>query len=116
MRVLLQTKTGVYPCNNGASRTIFRGSQKGSHKGSYNGTVQYIDIFRPFLKRTCNFENKRYVPPPFYFIITLKNETQKNVPSCKNVPEILFFSPKPVLPIPMESLRRHLLITGRTGS
>ena len=55
MWVLLQTKTSVFPCNNGAFRIFFKGSQKGSHKGSYNGTGQYIDIFRLFLKRTCNF-------------------------------------------------------------
>ena len=116
MRVLLHPKTSVFPCNNGQFCILFRGSQKGSYKGSYNGTGQYIDIFRLFLKRTCNFRNKRYVPPPFYSITKSKNETQKNLPSFKNAPEILFFSPKPVLPIPLEVLRRHLIITGRTGS
>ena len=119
MGVLLQTKTSVFPCNNGVFRIFFRGSQKGSHKGSYNGTEQYIDIFRLFLKRTCNFENKRYVPPPFYSISFIQDEHSPQ-PIFSFYPysdRTLFFRPKPV-PVPylMQSLKKHTIVTWKTGS
>ena len=114
MGVLLQTKTSVFPCNNGVFRIFFRGSQKGSHKGSYNGTEQYIDIFRLFLKRTCNFENKRYVPPPFYSISFIQDEHSPQ-PIFSFYPysdRTLFFRPNPV-PVPylIQSLKKHTIVT-----